>query len=252
MKVITFCDHKGGVGKSTTASAIAQGIEKLHPKAKTLLIDADPQGSATLSIYGVKDAKYGLYEVIKKTVKTSEAIIHTEAGDIIPYSRNLISLDSELANDPGRNFYLKEAIEQLEGQYTHVIIDTSPYLNLANVQSLTASTSVVIPIGSTPEAVESLPTTLETILSVKKYLNNDLEILGALITLYDGRSNVVKQYGELLTSMCKKLNIKLLKTRVRTCAVIHEAHALKTNLFKHAPRSNAVKDYTDVIKELKL
>lgn len=251
MKVITICDHKGGVAKTTTAAAIAQGIAYIHPKAKTLLIDADPQGTATQSVYGIKNSVPGLYEVITDTLDINAAVIHTEAGNIIPFSPKLRSLDAELSNDPGKNFYLREKLSDLKG-YTHVIIDTSPYLNLANVQALTASDCVLIPIGANPETVESLPATLTTIQQVKKYLNNDLVLSGALITLYDGRSNVVKQYAELISDICKKNDIKLLSTKVRMCAAIKEAHALKCDLFSHAPKSNVVKDYTAVIKELKL
>jgi chromosome partitioning protein len=251
MKVITICDHKGGVAKTTTAAALAQGIARLHPKAKTLLIDADPQGTATQSVYGIKKTVPGLYEVILDELNINEAIIETEAGNIIPYSPKLRKLDAELQDEPGKNFFIKERLEGLKG-YTHVIIDTSPYLNLANIQALTASDSVIIPIGANPETVESLPATLTTIQSVKKYLNSDLVISGAVITLYDGRSNVVKQYAELISDICKKNKVKLLDTKVRTCSAIKEAHALKCDLFEHAPKSNAVKDYTAVIKELKL
>ena len=251
MKIISICNHKGGVGKTTSSIALAQGITNLHARSKVLLIDADPQGTATKSYFGIKKAVPGLYEVIKEEINIMDAIIETDAGAILPYSPKLRSLDAELQDQPGKNHYLRERLQQLNG-YSHVIIDTSPYLNLANVQALTASDGVIIPIGSSPETVENLPDTLNTVNQVKKYLNNDLDVLGALITLYDGRSNVVKQYGELIEDICKKNNITLLKTRVRSCAAIHEAHALKTDLFKHAPRSNAVKDYTAVIKELKL
>lgn len=251
MKIITVCDHKGGVAKTTTAAAIAQGISHLHPKAKTLLIDADPQGTATQSVYGIKTSVPGLYEVIMEELDINSAIIKTEAGDILPFSPRLRKLDAELQDEPGKNYFLSERLSDLKG-YTHIIIDTSPYLNLANVQALTASDSVIIPIGANPETVESLPATLTTIQSVKKYLNNGLVISGALITLYDGRSNVVKQYADLISDICKKNQVKLLSTKVRTCAAVKEAHALKCDLFSHAPKSNAVKDYTAVIKELKL
>lgn len=251
MHIITVCDHKGGVAKTTTATALAQGIKSLHKKARVLLVDADPQGTATRSVYGIKKAVPGLYEVLTDKIGINEAVIKTEAGEILPYSPKIRSLDAELNNDPGKNHLLKEHLADLAG-YTHVIIDTSPYLNLANVQALTASDSVVIPIGATPETVESLPETLTTIQKVKTYLNKDLEVLGALITLYDGRSNVVKQYAELLETLCQKNGIKLLKTRIRSCTAIKETHALKTDLFTYKPKSNAAVDYRNAIKELRL
>lgn len=251
MKVITICDHKGGVAKTTTAAAIAQGIATLHPKAKVLLIDADPQGTATKTVYGVKQTVPGLYKVIMGEAEAASVILHTESGDLLPYEAKLRSLDAELISDPGKNHILKEKLDNLKG-YTHIVIDTSPYLNLANVQALTASDMVIIPVGSDAESVESLPETLKTILSVQKYSNKGLTIGGAVITLYDSRSNVVKQYAELLEDICRKNDVKLLKTRVRMCSAIKEAHALKENLFLYAPKSNAVADYAAIIKELKL
>lgn len=251
MKVITVCDHKGGVAKTTTAAALSQGIPHIRKRARTLLIDADPQGTATRSVYGIKKIVPGLYEVLMDKIEIESAIIHTEAGDILPYSPSLRSLDAELNNDPGKNHLLREHLEALEG-YSHVIIDTSPYLNLANVQALTASDIVVIPISASPETVESLPDTLTTIQKVKKYINPGLTIAGAVITLYDGRSNVVRQYADLIGEICAKNKIRLLQNRVRSCAAIKEAHAEKTDLFAYAPKSNAVKDYSAVIKEIKL
>lgn len=250
MKVITICDHKGGVAKTTTAAAVAQGIAYLHPKARTLLIDADPQGTATKSFYGIKKGVPGLYEVLTDELEINAAIIHTEAGDILPYSPKLRNLDAELSNDPGKNHLLKEHLEDLKG-YSHVIIDTSPYLNLMNIQALTASQYVVIPVTAASETVENLPETLTTIRQVQKYLNSDLIISGAIFTLHDGRSNVVKQYADLINDMCQKNQIKVLKTKIRSCAAIKEAHAQKEDLFKNYPKSNAVEDYTKALKELK-
>lgn len=251
MKVITVCDHKGGVAKTTTAGALAQGIAYKNKRAKTLLIDADPQGTATRSVYGVKESVKGLYEVMTGKIDINRAIIHTDAGDILPFSPKLRSIDAEFSGLKNKNEIMCECLQKLEG-YTHVIIDTSPYLNLANIQALTASDYVVIPIGANPETVESLPETLTTIRKVQANLNERLEIAGAVITLYDGRSNVVRQYAELIGTLCKKNNVKLLKTRIRRGAVINEAHAEKADLFKYSPRSNVAKDYYDAITEMKL
>ena len=251
MKVISICDHKGGVGKTTSAAAIAQGITKLHPRSKVLLIDADPQGTATKTIHGIREAVPGLYEVLKGDISILDAIRRTEAGEVLPYSRALASLDVEFSGDLDAYFLLRERLSELDGIYSHVIIDTAPGLSLATVQALTASDSVIIPIGAYPETVDSLPQTMKTIQSVRR-VNSDLVILGALITMYAPRSNVIKQFEELIEDTCKKSKIYLIKTRVRNCAAIHEAHALNVSLFDYAPRSNAVKDYTAVIKELKL
>lgn len=251
MKVITICHHKGGVAKSTTAAALGHGISVMQKKSRVLLIDADPQGTLTKSVYGIKQTVPGLYSVIMGEKDWKSVIMHTESGDIVPYEKKTGSLDAELISDPGKDYKLRESLEELEG-YSHVIIDTSPYLNLANIQALTASDIVIIPVCADPECVDSLPETLKTIRTVQKYSNKTLTIGGAVMTLYDGRANVVKQYADLIEDVCKKNEVRLLKTKVRTCAAIKEAHAMKENLFTYAPKSNAVADYTAIIKELKL
>ena len=251
MKIISLCDHKGGVGKTTSAAAIAQGIEHLHKRSKVLLIDADHQGTLTKTLHGIRDSVPGLYEVIKGDIDIKSAIIHTQSGDLLPYSRRLATMDVEFANDLDAYYLIREKLQELEGIYTHIIIDTAPGLSLVTLQALTASDSVIIPIGAYPETVDSLPQTLKTIQSVRR-VNPDLSILGALITLYAPRSNVLKQFEDLIVKTCKESNLNLIKTRVRVCSAIHEAHALNVSLFDHAPKSNAAKDYTAVIKELKL
>lgn len=253
MKVICICDHKGGVGKTATAGAIAQGINaRKRPKGKTLLIDTDPQGSATKTLYGVPGTTPGLYEVLKGRMDPTEAIIHTEAGDILPYSKELSLLDVELSNAPGKDFYLTKVIERLDGLYTHIIIDTAPGLSVTMVQALTASNGVIIPINSNADGVESLQETYKTIETVKTYTNKELEILGAVITQHSERANVTRQYEELLEDVAKDLKVPLCKTRIRRSVIIDEARALRTNLFDYAPHANVTKDYEALIKELKL
>jgi len=254
MKVICICDHKGGVGKTATAGAIAQGINaRKRPKGKTLLIDTDPQGSATKTLYGVPGTTPGLYEVLKGRMDPTEAIIHTEAGDILPYSKELSLLDAELAKAPGKDAYIKKkVIDPLMGQFTHIIIDTAPGLSVTMVQALTASNGVIIPINSNADGVESLQETYKTIETVKTYTNKELEILGAVITQHSGRANVTRQYEELLEDVAKDLKVPLCKTRIRRSVIIDEARALRTNLFDYAPHANVTKDYEALIKELKL
>lgn len=253
MKVICVFDHKGGVGKSTTAGAIAQGIATTKKRARVLLIDADPQGSVTKTIYGAGSAKKGLYDVLKGAATPTDAIVETDAGRILPYSRELALLDVELAKAPGKDFYLKrKVIDPLNGQYTHVIIDTAPGLITTTTQALTASTDVLIPINSNAEGVEALQLSYETIEVIKEYNNPTINVLGAVLTQYDGRANVTKQYEELIKDVSKSLGVRLLKTHIRRGVAIDEAHALRTNLFTYAPRAKVTNDYQELIKEIRI
>lgn len=251
MKVISICDHKGGVGKTTTAAAIAQCLAT-KKRNKVLLIDSDPQGTATKSVYGVKTAKYTLYEVIHGTVSAKEAIVHTTAGDIMPYSRELAKLKIELATDPAQYYKIREVVEQLEDTYTHVIIDTAPGIEVCTLQALTASNGVIIPILCSPDNAESLQITYDSVSKVKKYTNPNLTTLGVFFDQHGGRSNIMKQYEEMYQLLCKKYDMPLLKTRIRRSVVVQEAHALHQNLFDYAPKATATADYQSLVKELKL
>lgn len=252
-KVICLCDHKGGVGKTATACAISQGIDtRKRPKGKTLLIDTDPQGSASKTVYGVPESAPGLYDVLKGRKKAEDVIIETEAGAILPYSKELSVLDVELSKTPGRDYLLKEVIEQIKGDYSHIIIDTAPGLSLTLTQALTASDYVLIPINANADGVDSLRETYNTVDVVRKYNNPSLRILGTVITMYSGRANVTRQFEELIEEVAEELDIRLCQTRIRRSIAVEEARALNVNLFTYAPKVNATKDYEALIKELKL
>ena len=251
MKILSICDHKGGVGKTTTAAAIAQGIAT-KKKNHVLLIDCDPQGTATTSVYNVTSVHHSIYDVIKGHATASEAIIKTEAGDIIAYDKQLANLDIEYRSDLEAYHLLQKALESLEG-YTHIIIDTAPGVaTLATLQALTASHGVLIPIMCSPDNFDNLKLTYDSISKVQKYTNPDLHILGVFFNLHGGRSNIMKQYEELYQDTCKAYKLPLLKTTVRRSVTVQEAHALGVSLFDYAPRATVTADYQSLIKELKL
>lgn len=256
MKVISICDHKGGVGKTTTAGALAQGLAK-KKKNKVLLIDGDPQGTATSSVYGVTDIRHTLYDVITGKVTASRAVISTEAGDLIPYDKQLANLDIEYQTNNVKQMMknygrLKEALTSLEGSYTHVIIDTAPGLaSLITWQALTASDNVLIPIVCSPDNYDNLKLTIEDVENIKEVTNPDINISGVFFNLHGGRSNIMKQFEELYKDTCKQYGIKLLKTTVRRSVTVQEAHALGQSLFDYSPKAPVTNDYKSLIEELK-
>ncbi len=257
MKVISLCDHKGGVGKTSSAAAIAQGLAT-SKKNKVLLVDADAQGTATTSAYGVTEIKHTLYDVIKGAVQAKDAIIRTDAGDIIPYSKQLANLDIELNTTNLKKMQenyrlLRTALEPLADTYTHIIIDTAPGVaSLATWQALTASTGVLIPIICSPDNFDNLKLTLEDIEIIKESTNSDLQTLGVFFTQHTGNTNIMKQFEDLYRDTCKAYGVKLLKASVRRAVAVQESHALALSLFEYAPKATATEDYQQLIKELKL
>lgn len=257
MKIISICDHKGGVGKTTTAAAIAQGLSK-KKKNKVLLIDGDPQGTATTSVFGVTSFHHSLYDVITGKAAASRSIISTEAGDLIPYDKQLANLDIEYQTNNVKQMLknygrLKEALKDLGGVYTHVIIDTAPGLaSMITWQALTASDTVIIPIVCSPDNFDNLKLTIEDVENIKEVTNPDIQTAGVFFNLHGGRSNIMKQFETLYKDTCKAYGIKLLKTAVRRSVTVQEAHALGQNLFDYAPKAAVTLDYKSLLDELKL
>lgn len=247
--IITVAAQKGGVSKTSTAAAIAQGLT--WKKKRTLLIDADSQRSATL-IYGADDSGGGLYDLITGKAQAAELIQETPAGAIIPGSDLLDRLDVELNNQPGRDSLLKAGIAPIVPDFQHVIIDTAPGLGTCLIQALTAADSVIIPLLCDPQALAGLHQITETINQVKKYCNPSLQIAAVLLTQYQGRAMLTRQYEELITEQCREMGLYLAETRIRKGIALQEAQASRENLYSYAPKSNPAADYMAFINELNL
>lgn len=247
--IITVAAQKGGVGKTTTAAALAQALT--WKKKKTLLIDADAQGSATL-IYGADDSGGGTYDLITGKAKAEDLIQKTPAGAIIPASPFLDRLGIELNNTPGRDSLLKAAITPITGAYDFILIDTAPGLGTALIQALTAANSVIIPLLCDPQALSGLHNVYDTIEQVKTYCNPGLDVTAVVLTQYNARATLTRQYEGLITEQCEDMGLYLAKTRIRRGIAIQEAQAMRESLYNYAPGSNPAADYLELIKELKL
>ena len=247
--ILTVAAQKGGVGKTTTAAAIAQALT--WKKKKTLLIDADAQGSASL-IYGADDSGGGTYELITGKATAAELIQETPAGAIIPASPLLDRLGIELNNTPGRDSLLKAAISPIAAEYDYIVIDTAPGLGTCLIQALTAADAVIIPLLCDPQALSGLHNVHDTIEQVKTYCNPGLNVAAVVLTQYNARATLTKQYEGLITEQCKEMGLYLAKTRIRRGIAIQEAQAMRENLYNYAPGSNPAADYLELIKELKL
>ncbi len=217
-KVITIANQKGGVGKTTTASNLAACIAVAEKK--TLLIDIDPQANATSGL-GVdhNQVEYSIYEVLMKDENINDTITSTEISylDLIPSNTRLVGAEIELVNVIGREKVLKEVIKQVDDKYEYIFIDCPPSLGLLTINSLTASDSVLIPIQCEYYALEGLSQLLKTVRLVQKHLNQELEIEGVLLTMYDSRLNLSNQvandvknyFGDKVFSTVIQRNVRL-------------------------------------------
>ena len=246
--VFVVANQKGGIGKSTTATNLA-GI--LGKKAKTLLIDADPQGNSTSTYEAKVEDVATLYDVMidSDRLPIAEAIQHTGNGDIVASDPLLVKAEKMLDGDVEGFYRLKDALEGLD-DYKYVVIDTAPSLNIILYNCLIAADKVIIPVTADSYAMQGIKQLYDTIMAVKRRQNRNLEIAGLLLVRYQGRSNLERDIRESIEKSAKEMNTKLFKTVIRECVKTKEAQEQKKLLINYAPKCNTCLDYLDFAKEL--
>lgn len=244
--IISLVNQKGGVGK--TATALSVGASLALKGRKVLLIDTDPQGSLTTSA-GVElgENEPTVYEVLQGQASINDAIKHAGAYDVLPADINLSGADITLASVAGRDLLLKEAIAGLKTAYDYIIIDCPPSLSTITLMNLTASNSVIIPVQATYLALKGMAQLLDTIKLVKKRLNPELEILGAVVTMYDRRKNLD---NEILESIRETFPGKTFKTTISSNVALAEAPAFGKDIYSYKPTSKGATQYDELTNEI--
>ena len=198
-RVLVITNQKGGVGKTTTSINLAASL--VTAGRRVLLVDLDPQGTATMgSGIDKRGLKATVYQVLLGELPLSAVRLRSQSGgfDVIPANRELAGAEIEMVGLPQREMRLKTALDEIRDQYGFVLIDCPPALNLLTVNGLCAANAVVIPMQCEYYALEGLSDLVQTIKKVRVSLNPGLEIEGLLRTMYDPRNMLAQQVSDQL------------------------------------------------------
>ena len=247
-KIIAISNQKGGVGKTTTAVNVAAYLAVTE--TPTLLIDMDPQANATSGI-GIEVGNYkkSIYDLIIGNAKVKDCIQKTELEflDVIPSSAQLVGAEVELVSMFSREKMLKEVLEEIDGKYKFIIIDSPPSLGLLTVNVLTAANSIIIPIQCEYYALEGLGQLLNTFRLVQKNLNSKLEIEGVLLTMFDSRLNLSSQVADEVRSFFKD---KIFETVIHRNVRLSEAPSFGKPALLYDANSTGAQNYLSLVEEI--
>ena len=245
-KVVSIAKQKGGVGKTTTAVNLSTLLAKKGKKV--LLIDTDPQGNATSGLGIDKNVELSTYDLLISDVKAKEIIQDTPIKnlDISPSNINLAGAEVQLVSMMSREQRMKEKLDEVKDEYDYIIIDCPPSLGLITLNAFTASDSVLIPVQCEYFALEGLGQLLNTVELVRKHLNKNLYIEGALLTMYDIRTNLANQ---VVREVKKFFQNKVYKTVIPRNVRVSEAPSFGMPISVYDPKSKGARSYEKFTRE---
>lgn len=247
MKVIAISNQKGGVGKTTTTHTMLAGLTEYG--YRVLGIDLDPQGNLSSACGAETYHTYTIYEIMKQKATALESVQTVAGGfDIIPANIMLAGAEQELSQT-GKEHRLKETVSELAQQYDYVIVDTPPSLGILTVNAFTFADRVLVPTTAGIFAATGINQLNETIKSVKKYCNPNVEIMGILFTRFNPRANISKQIKELTQQLGEYLSVPIYQTYIRNCIAVEESQASHMDIFHYADKSTVSEDYRKFLEE---
>ena len=249
-KVVSFSNQKGGVGKTTSCVNISAQIA--NKGKRVLMIDMDPQGNATSGL-GLQKSKIKntIYDVIIGRCDISDAIIKTKFKNlsVIPANIALAGAEIELQELNEELKFIEIGLDSIKKDYDYIFIDCPPSLGMLTIKALSVSDGVVIPMQCEFYSLEGLSQLLNTIKKIKSMYNPELQLVGILLTMYNGRLTLT---GQVVAELKKYYADKLFKVPISRTVRISEAPGYGEPICYHDPYGKGSLEYAAVAKELML
>ena len=247
-KVIAIANQKGGVGKTTTAVNLGTSLAQLGKRV--LVVDIDPQGNATSGLGADRQSiEHCIYDVLVNGVGLEEVMLETAVKNLllIPATLQLAGAEIELVSAIAREGKLRRALEKVKEAFDYLLIDCPPSLGLLTVNALTAADRLLIPIQCEYYALEGLGQLMHTVSLVRRHLNNDLDLEGVLLTMFDARTNLSIQVAEEVKRYFKD---RVFKSVVPRNVRLSEAPSHGQPVLLYDPKSKGAEVYLELAKEV--
>ncbi|TVU56004.1 ParA family protein [Corynebacterium aurimucosum] len=247
--IISMCNQKGGVGKTTSTINMGSCLAELG--RKVLLVDLDPQGALSAGLGLTHDQiQDTIYDVmLDSEVSVHSAIVHTGVAglDLVPANIDLSAAEIQMVNEVGREHTLARALRPVRKDYDFIIIDCQPSLGLLTVNALACSQGVIIPMECEFFSLRGLALLTDTVEKVADRINFDLEIMGILVTMFDRRTRHAR---EVMDRVVEYFGDKVFDTVITRTVRFPETSVAGEPITTWAPSSQAAKQYRDLAKEV--
>ena len=244
---LAVANQKGGVAKTTTVASLGAAMVELGQRV--LLVDLDPQACLTFSLGLDPEAlELSVHDVLLGRVPAAMALQPTDDGvTLLPATIDLTGSEAKLVTRAGREFVLKEALAEITGDFDWVLLDCSPSLGILTLNALTAADSVLIPLQCETLSHRGVGQLLETVDEVRKRTNPELDVLGILPTLFDGRTTHARA---VLADVAERYTVPVLEPPVPKSVRFAEAPATGRSILSTAPSSKGAAAYREHARQL--